>query len=116
MKIIPDEKAKYRHQIVKLLVEAGTDINYQRVSDRKSALMMVKHLEDAMYLIDKGADIAAKDFDQQLAHQQPHLIGESSMIIRSYLENTYLEHIAKKSATLAAVQVITQPTNKRQRL
>lgn len=115
MKIIADEKCSHRHQIVKTLVEAGADINYQRESDRKSALMMVKHLEDAMYLIEKGADITAIDFDQQLAHQQPHLHGASAMMIRSYLENVHLSQVAK-TAVLSTNNQHTQPTNKRQRL
>lgn len=111
---IPDEEDD-RHQIVKLLVKAKADINCQLNASRKSALMLVRHLNDAKLLMSSGADIAAIDADFLLAHQQPHFKFTKYIKIRNYLEKTYLAHVSN-AVINPEINQSTQPINKRQRI
>ncbi len=87
-----------RHQTIKLLIEAGAWINYQRKGDKKTALMLVEKLTDAVMLVEAGADVTLKDSKRRLAHQQNRYRGREPEKIESYLKACFDNHLFTQSA------------------
>ena len=87
---------------IKLLIKEGAQINYRRKSDRKTALMMVRELDDAILLIEANADVTLKDTKHKLAHQQSHLKGKESEKIEAYLK-ACLENCLLKKSSFSAI-------------
>ena len=87
-----------RHQTIKLLIEAGAWINYRRKGDKKTALMLVEKLTDAVMLVEAGADVTLKDSKRRLAHQQNRYRGREPEKIESYLKACFDNHLFTQSA------------------
>ena len=87
-----------RHQTIKLLIEAGAWINYRRKGDKKTALMMVEELTDAVMLVEAGADVTMKDSRRKLALQQNRYRGSEPSKIEAYLKACFDNHLFTQSA------------------
>ncbi len=79
-------KDNERHQTIQLLIDAGAWINYRRKGDKKTALMLVEKLTDAIILVECGADVTLQDSTGKLAHQQNRYRGSEPEKIEVYLK------------------------------
>lgn len=100
------------------LIKAGADINYSGRDDRKTPLMVVTKLTQAVILVEAGADVTLRDLEGRLAHEQDRLTHFDSRFpdlpkIRNYLQNEYrrvMSGLESASLLNAANQYIAEET------